>query len=64
MFQRNEGTLDRVLRIGVGLGLISLVFVGPETVLGGIGLVPLGAVRSVLALLRLPIYHQSKANCG
>jgi hypothetical protein len=41
MFQRNEGTFDRVARIALGLGLISLVFIGPVTVLGWIGLVPL-----------------------
>ncbi len=37
----NEGTIDRVLRVLVGLGLISLVFVGPQTPLGWIGVVPL-----------------------
>jgi hypothetical protein len=37
----NVGTLDRVLRIIVGLGLLSLVFVGPQTPWGWIGLVPL-----------------------
>jgi hypothetical protein len=42
MFQRNESTLDRLLRIGLGLGLLSLVFVGPATSLGWIGLVLLG----------------------
>ncbi|WP_313669647.1 YgaP-like transmembrane domain, partial [Sandarakinorhabdus sp.] len=26
---RNEGTIDRVLRTGLGIALISLVFVGP-----------------------------------
>lgn len=38
---RNEGNLDRGLRIIVGLALLSLVFVGPQTVWGWIGLVPL-----------------------
>ena len=37
----NEGTVDRVLRAIVGLALISLVFVGPHTAWGWIGLVPL-----------------------
>lgn len=37
----NVGGLDRVLRIVVGLGLLSLVFVGPQTPWGWIGLVPL-----------------------
>ena len=38
---RNEGTLDRALRVILGLVLIALVFVGPQTPWGGIGLVPL-----------------------
>jgi hypothetical protein len=29
--QRNEGTLDRTLRIAVGLGLLALAFIGPKT---------------------------------
>jgi hypothetical protein len=37
----NAGTIDRVLRIIVGLGLISLVFVGPQTPWGWIGVIPL-----------------------
>ncbi|NGP53883.1 DUF2892 domain-containing protein [Thioalkalivibrio sp. XN8] len=39
--QRNEGTIDRALRIIAGLGILSLVFVGPQTAWGWIGLVPL-----------------------
>lgn len=38
---KNLGTIDRVLRIVVGLALIALVFVGPQTPWGWIGLVPL-----------------------
>jgi len=41
MFSRNEGNVDRVLRVIAGIVLISLVFVGPQTVWGWIGLVPL-----------------------
>jgi len=37
----NEGTVDRALRVIAGLVLISLVFVGPQTPWGWIGLVPL-----------------------
>lgn len=39
---KNVGTADRVLRIVAGLVLIALVFVGPQTPWGWIGLVPLG----------------------
>lgn len=38
---RNEGTIDRALRIIAGLVLLSLVFIGPQTPWGWIGLVPL-----------------------
>jgi hypothetical protein len=37
----NEGAIDRILRIIVGLGLLSLVFVGPQTPWGYVGVVPL-----------------------
>jgi hypothetical protein len=37
----NVGSIDRTLRIVVGLGLLSLVFVGPQTPWGLFGLVPL-----------------------
>ncbi len=37
----NVGNSDRILRILAGLVLISLVFVGPKTVWGWVGLVPL-----------------------
>ena len=40
--KQNVGGIDRVLRVIVGIGLISLVFVGPQTVWGWIGVVPLG----------------------
>jgi hypothetical protein len=37
----NESRLDRSLRIVVGLVLLALVFVGPHTPWGLIGIVPL-----------------------
>jgi hypothetical protein len=37
----NVGGVDRVLRVVVGLGVLSLVFVGPQTAWGWIGAVPL-----------------------
>jgi len=42
----NEGTLDRTIRILFGLGLVSLIFIGPKSMWGLFGLVPLltGAV--------------------
>lgn len=41
MFQVNVGTWDRALRIIVGLALLSLVFIGPKTLWGLIGIVPI-----------------------
>lgn len=40
-FRTNEGTIDRVVRILVGLALLSLTVVGPKTLWGLVGLVPL-----------------------
>lgn len=38
---RNENTTDRILRVLVGAGLVSLVFIGPQTPWGWVGVVPL-----------------------
>lgn len=38
---RNEANVDRALRIILGLVLIALVFVGPQTPWGWVGVVPL-----------------------
>lgn len=37
----NEGKWDRILRVVVGLLVIALVFVGPQTSWGWLGLIPL-----------------------
>lgn len=37
----NVGTVDRVIRGLVGLVLLAMVFVGPQTAWGWIGLIPL-----------------------
>lgn len=37
----NMGAADRIIRVLVGIILIALVFVGPQTAWGWIGLVPL-----------------------
>ncbi len=38
---KNVGTFDRILRIVLGLGVLALVFVGPQTPWGWLGLIPL-----------------------
>lgn len=37
----NEGKLDRAVRIVLGLALIAMVFIGPQTPWGWVGIVPL-----------------------
>ena len=41
MFKTNEGTVDRFLRVTLGIVLVALVFVGPKTPWGWLGIVPL-----------------------
>lgn len=57
----NIGNWDRNLRIILGLGLLSLVFVGPQTPWGLVGLVPL-----VTGLARFcPVYRiAGVSTCG
>lgn len=62
---RNEGTLDRALRIILGLILLSLVFIGPQTLWGLVGLVPLATglmgycpVYQILGLNTCPLKKQ------
>ena len=41
LLPRNENTADRALRVAIGLAALSLVFVGPQTPFGWLGVVPL-----------------------
>ena len=41
IFPHNEHTIERVIRVVAGVLLLSLVFVGPQTLFGLVGLVPL-----------------------
>jgi len=40
-FKGNVGKDDRIVRTVIGVGFISMVFIGPETAWGWFGLVPL-----------------------
>ena len=44
----NEATIERILRVVIGLGVLSLVFVGPKSNWGLLGIIPLftGAIGS------------------
>jgi hypothetical protein len=63
----NVGGLDRVFRVVVGLGLLSLVFVGPKTAWGWLGVLPLltGIFRFCPAYLPFGFstYCDCKENC-
>jgi hypothetical protein len=54
---KNIGTIDRTVRIILGLALISLVFVGPQTPWGWLGVIPLATALiswcPLYALLRI-----------
>ena len=50
---KNEGKLDRVVRIVLGITLLSLVFFGPQSLWGLIGIIPL--VTGILGTC--PIYR-------
>lgn len=41
MAGKNVGTADRIIRVIIGVMLIALVFVGPRTSWGWIGVIPL-----------------------
>lgn len=41
MFGNNEGLADRVIRMVVGAGVLSLAFTGPQTPWGYLGALPL-----------------------
>lgn len=40
-FATNEGAVDRTVRVIVGVALLSLVFIGPKSLWGLVGVVPL-----------------------
>lgn len=41
LFPSNVGTIDRVVRVVLGLGLLALTVVGPQTLWGLVGIVPI-----------------------
>ncbi|QDU86417.1 hypothetical protein Pla163_35680 [Planctomycetes bacterium Pla163] len=41
LLPKNEHVVDRALRVILGIGLLSIAFVGPKTPWGWIGVVPL-----------------------
>jgi hypothetical protein len=49
----NEAIWDRLIRVVLGMGLLSLVFVGPRTPWGIVGVIPL--VTGLVGFC--PLYH-------
>lgn len=49
---KNVGNIDKALRVILGIGLLSLMFVGPKTLRGLVGLVSLATV----AMSWCPVY--------
>ena len=61
LLAQNDGSVDRVLRVLLGVGLLALVFVGPKTLWGRGGLIPL--VTGLVGMC--PIYRVLGINsCG
>lgn len=61
MFKTNAGNIDRAFRALLGIGLISIVFVGPQTPWGWLGLIPLATA----AVGWCPLYAMLGINtCG
>ncbi len=65
-FTMNEGTIDRVVRIVLGLSLLALIVIGPKTYWGLLGAVPLVTglmgscpLYSVLGLNTCPVKNRT-----
>ena len=41
LLAKNEDSVERAMRVVLGLGLLTLTFIGPHTALGYLGLIPL-----------------------
>ncbi len=41
LLPKNEGTVDRAVRVLAGIAVVSLAFIGPKTPWGYLGLIPI-----------------------
>jgi len=62
--KQNEAGWDRAIRIVVGLGLLSLTVIGPQTMWGLVGLVPIATgslgvcpLYSIVGISTCPVKH-------
>ncbi|MEX2526706.1 MAG: DUF2892 domain-containing protein [Gemmatimonadota bacterium] len=61
LLPKNEGTADRVIRAALGLAILSLTVVGPQTMWGLLGLIFIGTA----VVGSCPIYTMLGMNtCG
>jgi hypothetical protein len=65
-FKRNEGRFDRAFRVILGLGILSLYFIGPQSPWALLGLIPLGTgllgtcpLYSLLGMSTCPVQSPS-----
>lgn len=64
--KQNEAGWDRAVRVVLGLGLLSLTVVGPQTMWGLVGLVPLATgslgmcpLYTVLGISTCPVHDKA-----
>ncbi|MCA9565978.1 MAG: DUF2892 domain-containing protein [Myxococcales bacterium] len=69
LLPRNEHTIDRAIRVVLGLALLSIVFVGPKTLFGLIGIIPLATgllgscpLYTMLGIGTCPLSTDGKGN--
>jgi len=61
MFAVNEGSIDRTMRAVLGVVIVAMVFIGPKTPWGWLGIIPLATA----ALGWCPLYTLLGINtCG
>jgi hypothetical protein len=65
LLAKNVGTLDRIVRIVAGIGLLAIAFTGPKTAWGYLGFIPLVTafvgscpLYSVLGISSCPAPHK------
>ncbi|MBD3609459.1 MAG: DUF2892 domain-containing protein [Gammaproteobacteria bacterium] len=57
---QNVGNLDRIIRIILGVVLLSLVYIGPQTPWGWLGLIPL--ITGLMSWCPLYAISKTKTN--
>ena len=66
LFPQNEHTVERVVRVLAGIGLLSLAFIGPKTPWGYIGIIPivtgLSGTCPLYTILGISTCRKSAAN--